>query len=163
MTRRIIARLVTAVLAALLPGPAQTAQASQPVPSRLPLWMTGCWAGERDGERFNERWLGADGTTLLGVAHTMKGGKLAAFEFLRVVVKDGRAVYVAQPNGAPPTEFTATAVGADRVVFENAAHDFPKRVIYERSGADGLTASIDGGSEAANRIEYRMTRTACDK
>ena len=69
---------------------------------------------------------------------------------------------VAQPGGAPPTDFTATATAADRIVFENPSHDFPRRIIYERSGADRLTASIDDGTER-KRIEYRMTRAACDK
>ena len=135
----------------------------QPAASALPVWLSGCWAGERGGERFQERWVVADASTLLSVAHTTKGGKMTAFEFLRVTVRDGKAVYVAQPGGAPPTEFTATTMTGDRVVFENPAHDFPKRVIYERTGTDRLTASIDGGSERINRVEYRLTRAACDR
>jgi hypothetical protein len=30
-------------------------------------------------------------------------------------------------------------------VFENPAHDFPKRIIYRKTADDALTASIDGG------------------
>jgi hypothetical protein len=134
----------------------------QPVPKDLPSWMTGCWAGQRGGERFYERWIAADATTLLSVAHTTKGGRMTAFEFLRVTVKDGKVVYIAQPGGGPPTEFTATSVTADRIVFENPTHDFPKRVIYRRKDANALTASIDGGSDAANRVVYEMTRQGCE-
>lgn len=158
----IVRPFVLAVLAAAPLVQPSSAVGGQSGPAPLPVWMTGCWSGERGAEKFHERWTGGDDSTLLGVAHTTKAGKLTAFEFLRVVVKDGRAVYVAQPNGAPPTEFAATTATANRVVFENPAHDFPKRVIYEKSGADRLTASIDGGSEKANRIEYPMTRAACD-
>ena len=86
---------------------------------------------------------------------------MTAFEFLRVVVKDGKAVYVAQPGGAPPTEFVASSATAERIVFENPAHDFPKRVIYQRSGPDRLTASIDGGRGSRERVEFAMTREAC--
>ena len=57
----------------------------------------------------------------------------------------------------------ATAQTADRVVFENPSHDYPKRVIYERTGADRITASIDAGSDDAKRVDYAMTRQACDK
>ena len=164
MIRTIRPSLVLALLATnIAMALAHAQRAPEPTSSTLPTWMIGCWAGERGGEKFHERWTGGDDSTLLGVAHTTKAGKLAAFEFLRVVVKEGRAVYVAQPNGAPPTEFAATASTTNRVVFENPAHDFPKRVTYERSGADRLTASIDGGSEKANRIEYPMTRAACDR
>ena len=95
--------------------------------------MVGCWAGEHAGERFHERWTRADPSTLLAVSHTVKAGRMTAFEFLRVVVKDGKAVYVAQPGGAPPTEFVASSATGERIVFENPAHDFPKRVIYRAS------------------------------
>jgi Domain of unknown function (DUF6265) len=131
--------------------------------SVLPAWIAGCWSGTRDGERFHERWTLADASTLLGVSHTVKDGKMTAFEFLRVVVKDGRAVYVAQPGGVPPTEFVAASMTAERIVFENPAHDFPNRVIYERSGADRLTAAIDGGASSNHRVEFAMTREDCGR
>ena len=134
----------------------------QPAAS-LPAWMAGCWSGTRDGERFHERWTLADGSTLLGVSHTVKAGKLTAFEFLRVIVRNAQPVYVAQPGGAPPTEFLATTVTADQIVFENPGHDYPKRVIYRRSGADRLTASIDGGAGSGERVEFAMAREGCGR
>lgn len=134
----------------------------QPV-ATLPIWMAGCWSGTRDGERFHERWTVADASTLLGVSHTVKGGKMTAFEFLRVIVKNGKSVYVAQPGGVPPTEFVATTVTSEQIVFENPAHDFPKRVIYQRAGADRLTASIDGGAASKQRMEFPMAREECGK
>ena len=130
-------------------------------PATVPAWMAGCWSGSRGEERFHERWTLADPATLLGVSHTLKGGRVSAFEFLRVIVKNGKAVYVAQPGGVPPTEFVATDVSADQIVFENPKHDFPKRVIYRRSGADHLTASIDGGASADSRVEFAMKRQGC--
>ena len=151
------------VLAAVAAVPAGTAGATVGQPaSPLPVWMAGCWAGEQAGERFHERWTLADESTLLSVAHTTKGGKMTAFEFLRVILRNGKVVYVAQPGGAPPTEFTATTTIADRIVFENPSHDFPKRVIYERSGADLLTASIDDGTER-KRLVFAMSRENCGR
>lgn len=99
---------------------------------------------------------------MLGVGHTVKDGTVTAFEFLRIVAKDGRAVYVAQPGGGPATEFVATTHTAGRIVFENPEHDFPKRVIYERSGADRLNASIDGGADDRRPVQFPMSRTRCD-
>jgi hypothetical protein len=138
----------------------------------LPRWIAGCWSGERGGERFTERWVVADSATLLGVAHTVKGGTLSAFEFLRVVVRGDRLVYIAQPNGAPPTEFAAAPAGqtSAAITFANPQHDFPKRVGYQQTGPTGLTAWIDGGPSTArgtgadggSRIEYPMTRTPCE-
>ena len=130
----------------------------------LPGWIAGCWSGTRGAERFTERWIAADATTLIGVAHTLKDGRLSAFEFLRVVVRGDRLVYIAQPNGVPPTEFTAPP--ADQtptaITFANPQHDFPKRVGYQQTGVKGLTAWIDGGDVGGPRIEYAMTRVACE-
>lgn len=138
----------------------------------LPGWIAGCWSGTRGAERFTERWTAADRATLIGTAHTVKDGRLSAFEFLRVVVRGDRLVYVAQPNGAPPTEFVAapTDQTATAVTFANPQHDFPKRVGYQHTGPTGLTAWIDGGpstalgtgAAGASRIEYVMTRTPCE-
>ena len=129
----------------------------------LPTWMVGCWTGSRGAETFNERWVAADATTLIGTSHTVKGGTLSAFEFLRVVMRGGVAVYVAQPNGVPPTEFTATAQTTAEVTFANPAHDFPKRVGYRRLDATHLTAWIDGGPGATGpRVEFAMARVACE-
>ena len=121
--------LVLIAVVGALPDLESRALILQPGPV-VPAWIAGCWSGTRDGERFHERWTLADASTLLGVSHTVKGGKVTAFEFLRVIVKDGKAVYVAQPGGVPPTEFVAASMTAERIVFENPTHDFPKRVIY---------------------------------
>lgn len=87
---------------------------------------------------------------------------MTAFEFLRIVTKEGRAVYVAQPGGVAPTEFTATRHTAEQIVFENPRHDFPKRITYERPGPDRLVASIDGGADDPRPIHYPMVRERCD-
>ena len=123
--------------------------------------MTGCWAGEEGGDRFHERWVAVDAATLLAVAHTTRAGKMLAFEFLRVIHREGRPVYVAQPGGAAPTEFVATAATPTRVVFENAAHDFPKRVVYERPADDQLIATIDAGETGGKRVRFAMRREPC--
>ena len=164
MIERTIACIALGGFVALVPGePMPAAVVSQSSASALPVWMAGCWAGERGGERFHERWVLADEATLLAVAHTTSGGRMTAFEFLRVIVRNGTGVYVAQPGGAPPTEFTATTTTGDRIVFENPAHDFPKRVTYRRDGTERLIASIDGGTDSGERTEFPMARQPCGR
>jgi hypothetical protein len=71
---------------------------------------------------------------------------MVAFEYLRIVERDGALVYIAQPGGAKGTEFTLTELttenGATRAVFDNPRHDYPKRIVYELSAEDGLSATI---------------------
>jgi hypothetical protein len=158
-------RTVTGMaIAVALVAVCETPRTARAQAADLPRWIAGCWTGERGGERFTERWTVADDATLLGIAHTLKGGRLSAFEFLRIVVRGDTLVYIAQPGGAPPTEFAAplSEQSASAITFANAKHDFPKRVGYQQNAPNGLTAWIDGGAARGPRIEYAMSRTACE-
>ena len=138
-----------------------TATAQQTVDPALPIWMAGCWVGGTGDERFHERWTAPDDHTLIGLGYTVKAGRMTAFDYFRVVVREGRAVYVAQPGGVPPTEFRAASMTSTDVVFENAAHDYPKRVAYQRLDATHLTAWIDGGAGGGPRVTFVMQRETC--
>jgi hypothetical protein len=65
------------------------------------------------------------------------------------------------PGGrSPATPFTLKTMARERVVFENAAHDFPQRIIYWRDG-DTLRARIEGAVDGKSRsMEWRWTRSA---
>ncbi len=106
-------------------------------------WLAGAWAGTRGTSSIEERWSPPRGGAMLGVSRTVKSGKMSAFEFLRIVERDGGLVYIAQPNGAPPTEFVLTEVGKTRAVFDNPRHDYPKRIVYELS-AEGALSTMTG-------------------
>jgi hypothetical protein len=73
---------------------------------------------------------------------------MVAFEFLRIVERRGTLVYVAQPEGRPPTEFTLTRLDGEQATFENPAHDFPKVIRYARRPDGGLEATISGDAGA---------------
>jgi len=88
----------------------------------------------------------------------VSGGKTAEFEFLRIEQRDDGIYYVAQPNGqCPATDFKLTRATGQQAVFENPAHDFPKRIIYKKLGDDSLTATIDGG-EGTKEITFSYQR-----
>lgn len=60
---------------------------------------------------------------------------------------------VENQNGGQPVDFKLTIADAKTktFVFENAEHDFPKRIVYEIVSADSLHAFIDGGAGAADK------------
>ncbi len=124
-------------------------------------WMSGHWCVEREGELVEEYWLPqrsvGDGQLLQGLARTTKKGAVTSFEFLRIEVKDLRPTLVAQPGGAPPTEFPATEWGQGFARFANPRHDYPTRIEYRRAGA-GLRAEVGGGEEGRQDVivfDYR--------
>ena len=108
-------------------------------------WLAGAWVGTRGADgatSIEERWGPPLGGAMLGVSRTVSRGRMTAFEFLRVVERDGGLVYVAQPGGTPPTEFVLTELSSTRAVFENPRHDSPQRIVYETSAEGSLRASI---------------------
>lgn len=123
-----------------------------PVPAKAAIadvaWIAGDWVGTRtSGSSIEERWSPPLGGAMLATARTVNAkGKMVAFEYLRIVERDGGLVYAAQPGGAPKTEFVLTEfgptdAGGQRAVFDNPRHDYPKRIVYELSVDGKLSAS----------------------
>ena len=109
----------------------------------LPQWMAGSWQGTSDNVKMEEHWTVPGGGVMLGMHRdVMPSGKFA-FEFLRIEQKDDSLVYLAMPSGRPATPFPLKTMTDSRVVFENAEHDYPKRIIYWRDGAR-LCARTEG-------------------
>ena len=134
-----------------------------PAPAKATIgdlgWLAGAWIGTRgSGSSVEERWSPPLGGAMLAVSRTVNtSGKMVAFEFLRIVERDGGLVYMAQPGGAKATEFVLTELGQKRAVFDNPRHDYPKRIVYELSDEGGLTATIGytkGGTP--RRFEFKV-------
>ena len=134
-----------------LPAPAKAAITDM-------AWLAGAWVGTRSsGSSIEERWSPPLGGAMLAVSRTVNtSGKMNAFEYLRIVERDGGLVYIAQPGGAKATEFVLADLGKTRAVFDNPRHDYPKRIVYELSAEGRLSASIGqlkGGTP--RRFEFK--------
>lgn len=126
-----------------------------PTPAKATIndvnWIAGNWVASRPtGSTFEERWTAPKGGAMLATSQSVNAsGRMFAFEFLRIVERNGGLVYIAQPNGAAPTEFTLTELTTKRAVFDNPRHDYPQRIVYELRADGGLTAStgqLKGGT-----------------
>ncbi|MFT3912874.1 MAG: DUF6265 family protein [Anaeromyxobacteraceae bacterium] len=122
-------------------------------------FMQGSWCGGSDGATEEEVWLAPRGALLLGMHRDVRPGRPTSFEFLRIELAPGRTAYVAQPQGRPPVRFLLASHGPRFVLFANPAHDFPKRIRYERVDEDRLTASVDAGADG--KKEQRFTWRRC--
>ena len=139
-----------------------TVQAQPPAPTVKDVaWIAGCWSVDRNGRHVAEHWMAPEAGTMMGVSRTVAGGKTTEWEFL--IIREGATglEYVAKPSGQAEATFTAATASAREVVFENPAHDFPKRVVYKRDG-DTLTAAIEGPMNGQNRrIEFPYKKISC--
>jgi hypothetical protein len=165
-------RLSATLLALLLAGPISTHQdlsgqptsaATQPAalkPARATIadvaWIAGTWAGGGGAVSLEERWTPPAGGAMLGVSRTIKQDRMIAFEFLRIIERNGGLLYVAQPNGVAPTEFTLTSFDADSATFENPAHDYPKIIRYGKKPDGTLEARIsDAGGQRPQTFLFK--------
>lgn len=144
------------VLALGLAGTPVTANA----PDEPLAWLAGQWCGGNDAERLEEHWLAPVAGSMLGVARTMKNGRVSSFEFLRIGQVQGVSTYLAQPGGRPATAFARTAGGAGWIRFENPSHDFPTRIEYRRQG-DALHASVSGKGNDGKETGFVLDFVRC--
>ena len=154
------AALAAVLAASASPPPEVAAQTASPPPLE---WMAGCWEMATERSTTTERWSDAAGGVLLGSSKTMREGRVAAWELLRIQgAGDGSWQYWAYPSGQTPTTFAATSANADSVTFENPEHDFPQSITYRRR-PDSLVASIQGESSSGYRqIFFAYRRIPCE-
>jgi hypothetical protein len=150
--------------ACLSPAYAQNQAPTDPLASVA--WLAGCWSEQGREAGSIEQWTAPAGGLMLGVARTLKGGAVVDYEFMQIRAgADGKLVYIAQPQGRPPTEFKLLrqpAAKAPEAVFENPSHGFPQRVIYRQAAPDRVIARIEGtlnGKELG--VDFTLQRMAC--
>ena len=146
-TIMILASLVGAIVFSSTTASMQNpALATAPTIADL-AWIAGNWQtppGKR--AQVDEHWSGPAGGSLIGMSRTVMGGKTVEFEYLRIEQRADAIYYVAHPKArCPGTDFKLTRLTGQEAVFENPAHDFPKRVIYRKNSDGSLVASIDAG------------------
>lgn len=136
--------------------------APEPVQIDQVAWLAGCWLMDAGPQTVEERWTPPRGGSMLGTSRTLRNGALSGFEFVLLREKDGGLLYEAHPSGQAGATFPVRELTDARVVFENPAHDFPQRIVYEKRGADGLVAWIEGTvSGRSRRIDFTYRRISC--
>lgn len=130
--------------------------AGEPEVARL-SWMTGCWEVRSASRVITEQWTTAEGGTMMGVSKTVRNGKTVFDEFLKLSREDGKLVYRARIGTPGVTPFSLLTMTDSEVIFENKAHDFPKRIIY-RKQPNGLMARIEGDGK---HQDFPYVRVSC--
>ena len=149
--------MIRSLAAALLLAPALCGAQS---PARVAAldWMSGTWERKTETETVTESWLGPGNGLMVAANLTTWASGRKSFEFLRIAETPEGFSYFASTGGKAPVEFKLKESAERRVVFENATHDFPQRVLYWREG-EHLVARIEGSINGKERSEeWRFTR-----
>jgi hypothetical protein len=144
------------LLAALcLPGAAHAAGCGS---LDLLGWLAGDWVADGEKTVFHESWTRVAPATLegVGVERSKSDGKPRMSESLRLVQMEGAVYYLAKvPHNELPVAFRLIECGDGRYVFENPAHDFPRRIEYARDEEGGLTVRLGEGSDQGFTLAFR--------
>lgn len=124
--------------------------------------MLGYWETKTPKGKMSENWQTTpDGLAGKSYRHDAKGDStmMESVE-LKKVGKD--IVFIVtgmEQNNAGTTSFKLIASPKNRFVFENKAHDFPQRIVYENQGKDKLLAWIEGNvSNKLIKSEFNYKR-----
>lgn len=121
-------------------------------------WMAGSWSQEKDGVVTRETWLTPVGGVMAGAGQTNTPGKKPFISYYRISAEPAGATFTAILPGQPPTPFVLLPGKDGEATFENKAHDFPQRVIFQRCG-EQLCGRIEGMIQGKlESEEWRYTR-----
>jgi hypothetical protein len=148
-----------AAAAAAVPAAAADCAALEPL-----RWLLGDWQAEGSKTRFHESWRELDRQTFsgTGIERAKPDGAVKGAEDLRLVQMGDGVFYVSKvTHNELPVAFRLTTCADGVFVFENPAHDFPRRLEYRR-GDDALTVRVSDGAEQGPGPRHRpcsRTRT----
>jgi len=123
---------------------------------QFPDFLSGTWKVE--GRDRYEHWDQLNERSWSGFSYTIKDGKMAVSEYLEIEQNASEIIYraaVLHQNGGKSVDFKLTR--SDSIfLFENPAHDFPKKIIYRKISADELFVSVTDGDKKG--FSYTMTK-----
>ncbi len=160
MRSKLCRRLFTGSLVWLLAAPTLS---DEPAAIDRLRWLAGCWE-QKEGDRSAvEHWFAPAGGAMIGGSHTVAGGRMVTYEFLRIVEREGKLAYISIPAGQVETVFALVEQTDTSALFANPEHDFPQRVRYRLVNESSLEAQIEGGEGAAEKIiRFPMRRVSCE-
>ena len=123
--------------------------------------LQGTWVmREKQNTLLFESWEKINDSLLQGKSYVLdeKNMKLIPGETVQLKHTVEGIFYVPVVNGQNnglPVSFKLTSAENNKFVFENAEHDFPKRIVYVLRSKESLYAYVDGGpKDSTKRIDY---------
>lgn len=120
-------------------------------------WLLGEWLADGSKSTWQESWTAISPTTWegRGVETSKSDPGKQSTEELRLVAMGGSVFYLAKvTHNELPIPFRLVECGDGRLVFANPAHDFPRRLEYERHGNGRLHVRVSDGAEKGFTLDF---------
>lgn len=125
------------------------------------LWIFDKWVSAGPGESTSyEHWEKLSEDLYTGGSETIKNGDTVFSEKLKIEKTGEGIFYIADvKHNSEPVEFKLTSCNEIEAVFENALHDFPRKITY-RLEEGKLHAFIEGPGKDGKwkKIDFYMDR-----
>jgi uncharacterized protein (TIGR02246 family) len=150
-------RIARSLSVLFLAGFAAFAHASECSSLASMRWLLGDWLADGDKSTWRETWTEIDPDTWEGrgieIAKAEPGKESA--EELRLVEMGGSVFYLAKvTHNELPIPFRLVECGDDRLVFANPAHDFPRRLDYQRLRNGRLQVRVSDGADKGFTLDF---------
>lgn len=134
------------------------AAAAAPCSSLDPLrWLLGDWLADGQKNTWRETWVEVSPRNWegWGIETPKSDPDKASAEELRLVEMGGGVFYVAKvSHNELPIAFRLVECGEGRLVFANPAHDFPRRLDYERQSDGRLHVRVSDGAGKGFMLDF---------
>ena len=87
---------------------------------------------------------------------------MIGYEFVILREQGDQLAYEVRPTGRPAVVFVSSALTDSSVLFENASHEFPQRIGYQRNGPASMLAWIEGSKDGqTRRFDFPYRQVVC--
>lgn len=125
-------------------------------------WLIGRWENNSKEGNLSEFWTKANDSTLLGESYFVIGKDTVFGEKVELKQRGNDFIYearVAKQNDEKPVPFKLTSSSENEMIFENPAHDYPNKIVYQKVSNDSLVAEIFGTKDGKIKSEvFKMKR-----
>lgn len=108
-------------------------------------WLLGVWVSATERHTATEEWTQVADTVFRGGGYTIDGDTKTLNETLLLLEVEGEVFYFAKVAHNPfPVPFKLTQFSEQTAAFENPEHDFPTKLVYQRTTQDSLEVAVSG-------------------
>jgi hypothetical protein len=125
----------------------ETAESNKYAEIEKAAWLIGTWENNSPEGNLSETWSKENDSVYNGQSYFIKKQDTLHSEQITLTQTGTELVYrptVQGQNNNKPVDFKMTNSTDKQIVFENQAHDYPQKIVYNKITGDSLVATISG-------------------
>ncbi|CAN5543006.1 hypothetical protein BH11BAC1_BH11BAC1_10300 [soil metagenome] len=129
-------------------------------------WLSGTWKMQDKESTIVEEWTNSGTSSLKCKSYEVKGTETIMLENATMSCIGGKQVFTYYPilkevgDNRQPVNFVLVSQDNNTFVFENKAHDFPQRVVYQKVNENECHAWIEGEENGKmNKVDFYYKKT----